>query len=75
LLTVAAAKAHAEYGLLLAFAFGVGRGLPFLVVGLSAGLLMRFAALSRRRRPLQIVRGCALLVVAAYYARAFTTLP
>lgn len=74
LLTVAAARAHAEYGLLLAFAFGIGRGLPFLIVGLSAGLLMRFAALSRWRRPLQIVSGCALLVVAGYYARAFTTL-
>ena len=74
LLTVAAAQAHVEYGLLLALAFGIGRGLPFLVVGLSAGLLMRFAALSRWRRPLQIVSGCALLTVAVYYARAFTML-
>ncbi|HYU77829.1 MAG TPA: cytochrome c biogenesis protein CcdA [Vicinamibacterales bacterium] len=74
LLTVAAAQAHTQYGLLLAFAFGIGRGLPFLIVGLSAGLLMRFAALSRWRRPLQVVSGCALLLVAGYYARAFTTL-
>jgi len=74
LLTVAAAQAHTQYGLLLAVAFGVGRGLPFLIVGLSAGLLMRFAALSRWRRPLQVVSGCALLIVAGYYARAFTTL-
>ena len=29
LLTVSAAQARAEYGLLLAFAFGIGRGLPF----------------------------------------------
>lgn len=63
-----------EYGLLLALAFGVGRGLPFLLVGLFAGLLMRFAALSRWRRPLQIVSGCALLTVAVYYARALTML-
>lgn len=74
LLTVSAAQARPEYGLLMAFAFGVGRGLPFLVVGVFAGLLMRFAALSRWRRPLQIVSGCALLTVAAYYVRAFTTL-
>jgi cytochrome c-type biogenesis protein len=74
LLTVSAAQARTEYGLLLALAFGVGRGLPFLIVGLFAGLLMRLAALSRWRRPLQVVSGCALLVVAAYYARAFTTL-
>jgi cytochrome c-type biogenesis protein len=74
LLTVSAAQARAEYGLLLAFAFGVGRGLPFLIVGLCAGLMMRFAALARWRRPLQILSGCALLTVAAYYARAFSTL-
>jgi cytochrome c-type biogenesis protein len=74
LLTISAAQARAEYGFILAFAFGVGRGLPFLIVGLCAGLLMRFAALSRWRRVLQITSGCALLFVAAYYARAFTTL-
>lgn len=74
LLTIAAAQAHPEYGMVLAFAFGVGRGLPFLLVGVFAGLVMRFAALSRWRRPLQIVSGCALLTVAGYYARAFTTL-
>ena len=45
-----AAQTRTEYGLLiaLAFAFGVGRGLPFLIVGLFAGLIMRFAALARR---------------------------
>lgn len=74
LLTVAAAQARAEYGLLLAFAFGLGRGLPFLIVGLFAGLIMRFASLARWRRPLQIVSGCALLTVAVYYVRAFATL-
>jgi cytochrome c-type biogenesis protein len=74
LLTVSAAQARAEYGLLLALAFGVGRGLPFLIVGLFAGLIMRFASLARWRRPLQIVSGCALLTVAVYYVRAFATL-
>ena len=74
LLTVSAAQARAEYGLLLAFAFGVGRGLPFLIVGLSAGLIMRFASLARWRRPLQVVSGFALRTVAAFYVRAFATL-
>jgi len=74
LLTVAAAQSRAEYGLVLALAFGIGRGLPFLIVGLFAGLLMRFAALSRWRRPLQVVSGTALLTVALYYVRAFTNL-
>jgi cytochrome c-type biogenesis protein len=74
LLTVSAAQARVEYGLLLAFAFGIGRGLPFLIVGLFAGLIMRFASLARWRRPLQIVSGAALLTVAGYYVRAFATL-
>lgn len=74
LLTVAAAQARVEYGLLLALAFGIGRGAPFLIVGVFAGWLMRFAALARWRRALQVVSGCALLTVAAYYARAFTML-
>lgn len=74
LLTISAAQARPEHGLLLAFAFGVGRGLPFLVVGVCAGLVMRFAALSRWSRPMQIVSGCALLIVAVYYAQAFNAL-
>lgn len=73
LLTASAAQARAEFGLLLAFAFGVGRGLPFLVAALFAGLIMRFASLARLRRPLQIVSGFALLAVAVYYVRAFAT--
>lgn len=74
LLTVSAAQARAEYGLLLAFAFGIGRGLPFLIVGLFVGLIMRFAWLARWRRPLQFMSGAALLAVAGYYVRAFATL-
>lgn len=74
LLTVAAAQGRAEYGLVLALAFGIGRGLPFLLVGVFAGLIMRFASLARWRRPLQILSGCALLTVAVYYVRAFATL-
>jgi cytochrome c-type biogenesis protein len=74
LLTVAAAQGRSEYGFALALAFGIGRGLPFLTVGLFAGLLMRFAALSRWRRPLQVVSGAALLTVALYYVRAFANL-
>ena len=42
LLTVAAAQANAANGLLLALAFGIGRGLPFLLVGLFAGVVVRF---------------------------------
>lgn len=74
LLTVAAAHGRAEFGLALALAFGIGRGLPFLLAGVFAGLVMRFASLARWRRPLQILSGCALLTVSLYYVRAFATL-
>ena len=71
LLTFSAAQAEVGGGLLLAFAFGVGRGLPFLVCGLFAGAVMRFASLSAWRRSLEVASGCALLFVSVYYARAF----
>ena len=71
LLTFSAAQANVGGGLLLAFAFGVGRGLPFLVCGLFAGAVMRFAKLAAWRRSLEIASGCALLFVSVYYMRAF----
>lgn len=74
LLTVAAAQARPEYGLILALAFGIGRGLPFLLVGLFAGTLMRFARLTTWTPAIRVVSGCALLFVSFYYVRAFTAL-
>lgn len=74
LLAIAASQASALYGLLLSFAFGVGRGLPFLVVGLFAGTLMRLARISIWRRTIQFVSGCALILVSLYYMRAFVAL-
>lgn len=74
LLTVAAAHSRPEYGLTLAFAFGLGRGLPFLLVGLFAGAVMRLVRLGSWRRTLEVTSGYTLLVVSAYYARAFVAL-
>lgn len=74
LLTVAASVGDPLYGTVLAVAFGIGRGLPFLIIGVFASALMRFVRLERVRRPVQIVSGAALLLVSAYYARAFTFL-
>lgn len=71
LLTIAAAHAGTLYGVLLSFAFGVGRGLPFLLVGLFAGAVMRLARIGMWRRTIQTVSGIALLLVSAYYTRAF----
>lgn len=74
LLTVAAATGQPVYGALLALVFGVGRGLPFLVIGLFASALMRFVRLTQVRRGIQVVSGCALLLVSGYYVRAFVSL-
>ena len=74
LLTVAAAQGKPAYGLVLASAFGLGRGLPFLLVGLFAGAVMRLVRVALWRRVIEVVSGSALLFVSAYYARAFVAL-
>lgn len=74
LLSVAAATADPYYGLLLAFFFGLGRGLPFLLVGLFAGAVSRLARLTWLRRSIQVISGCALLFVGFYYGKVFIDL-
>jgi len=74
LLTVAAATGSSAYGVLLALAFGVGRGLPFLVAGLFAGAIARLARLEVWRRSLQMLAGTFLVLVSAYFFRAFAAL-
>lgn len=72
LMTFAAAEGSPLYGTVLALAFGIGRGLPFLLVGVFAGALMRFVQLATWRRAVQIASGCILLLVSAYYLRALS---
>ena len=74
LLTVAAAQANPATGVLLALAFGVGRGLPFLLVGLFAGAVVRFTQVGHWRRAIQLTSGTALLAVSVYYTRAYLAL-
>lgn len=74
LLTFAAAQRSPENGFALALAFGLGRGLPFLIVGLFAGAVMRLARVGSWRRAIELVSGCALLFVSIYYARVFAAL-
>ncbi len=73
-LTVAAAQHTSGYGALLGVTFGIGRGLPFLLVGLFAGALTRFIRMARWRNVVQILRGSALLFVSGYYAWVFASL-
>jgi cytochrome c-type biogenesis protein len=74
LLTMAAASANPIGGLLLAFTFGVGRGLPFLVIGFFGGALARLVGSGIWRRGLQIASGIFLLLVSGYFFRAFAAL-
>ncbi len=71
LLSVAAASTNPVYGFVLAAAFGMGRGLPFLIVSAFAGAVTKFAQLTWLRRSIQIVSGLALLYVCYYYVRVF----
>lgn len=74
LLTVSATNGLPGYGFLLALAFGVGRGLPFLLAGLAASAIAEFARLARWRGAIEVLSGCVLLAVSVYYARTFMAL-
>ncbi len=74
LLTVAASQGGNLKGVLLSLAFGIGRGLPFLVAGLLAGAITRLARIGAWRRSIQMVSGTTLVLVSVYYARAFVGL-
>lgn len=74
LLSVAAAKANPLFGFMLALFFGIGRGLPFLIVSVSAGAITKFAQLTWLRKSIQIVSGIALLFVSYYYIKVFIDL-
>lgn len=74
LLAVAAAAGAPQYSLLLAFVFGVGRGLPFLLAGAAGSTMTRFTRLGIWGRPIQIASGIALLFVAWYYADVYMAL-
>jgi cytochrome c-type biogenesis protein len=74
LLTVSAARGLAGHGFLLALAFGIGRGLPFLLAGLIGSVITEFARLARWRGPIQVLSGGVLLAISAYYTRTFAAL-
>lgn len=59
---------------MLALFFGIGRGLPFLIVSLFAGSVSKFAQLTWLRKAIQLLSGLALLFVAYYYIKVFVNL-
>ena len=79
LLTVAAAMGRPVYGALLSLAFAVGRGLPFLALGLVAGRARTWldpwlGRLDRGRRTVEVLSGLALLALAGYFLWLATAL-
>ena len=74
LLTVSAATGSPLYGMLLAFTFGIGRGLPFLIAGIAASTLTDLTHLAAWNRPLRLFSGVVLLLVSGYYAKTFVAL-
>ena len=68
LLTIAAAMGRPAYGAALSIAYGVGRGLPFLALGLFAGRLSSWIErIEPARRVLEVVSGIALLGLSVYF--------
>lgn len=69
LLTITAAIGRPVYGGLLSLAYGIGRGLPFLLLGIFAGAVGTWLArVERLRRGAELVSGIALLMIGGYFA-------
>jgi len=70
LLTVAAAVGRPVYGAVLSLSYAIGRGAPFLLLGLFAGTVGAWLArMGRARRIAEVVSGVALLALAIYFVR------
>lgn len=74
LLLAIAATQGPEHGLLLAFVFGLGRGLPFLLAGIAGSAITGLTRLGLWSRSIQIASGVALLIVSGYYFEVFVAL-
>jgi cytochrome c-type biogenesis protein len=56
------------------FAFGLGRGLLFLLVSLFAGAVFRMSQFTKWGRPIEVASGFALLFVTFYFTRVLAAL-
>jgi cytochrome c-type biogenesis protein len=73
LLTVAAAVGRPVYGAGLSLAYGLGRGVPFLALGLFAGRASRWLErVDGPRRAVEVASGVALLGLSIYFVRFAT---
>ncbi len=68
LLTVAAAMGRPAYGALLSLSYAIGRGMPFVFIGLFAGALGAWLErVTRARRVAEVVSGVVLVALSAYF--------
>lgn len=68
LLTIAAAMGRPLYGAVLSFAYGIGRGAPFLILGIFAGAVGAWLTrMEKMRRAAEMVSGLALIVIGGYF--------
>lgn len=68
LLTIAAAIGRPAYGAALSLAYGIGRGLPFFFLGISAGALGTWMSrVERWRRAAEVVSGVVLVAIGGYF--------
>lgn len=68
LLTVTAAIGRPGYGAMLSLAYGIGRGMPFLLLGTFAGAIGSWLArVERLRRGAELVSGLALTAIGGYF--------
>lgn len=74
LLAVTAARGQPKYGVLLAFVFGLGRGLPFLVAGVAGSALVAWTRIGSWTRAIQVASTAALLLLGVYYGNVFVAL-
>lgn len=74
LVLTVAAEHRPAYGALLALGYGVGRGLPFLLLGLFSGVAMRLRCQPSWSRAIQVTTGSLLLVITGYYLWIFLRL-
>jgi cytochrome c-type biogenesis protein len=73
-LTVAAAEHRPAYGALLALGYGIGRGLPFLLLGLFSGVATRLRCQPSWSRAIRVTTGSLLLAITGYYLWIFLRL-
>lgn len=74
LLGVSSVNGGSQFGLMLSFFFGLGKGLPFLVIALFAGTLAKLTKLENGSVFIRYVSSLGLIFVSGYYFLTFYNL-